>query len=61
VNDVFRVVDCTTHIQTESPAARAMRDGRIVELELGSVIVREDGSELSPSRIRQHPFETNSG
>jgi diguanylate cyclase (GGDEF)-like protein/PAS domain S-box-containing protein len=47
VNDVFRVVDCTTHIQTESPAARAMRDGRIVELELGSVIVREDGSELS--------------
>lgn len=47
VNDVFRVVDGGTHSQTESPAARAMRDGGIVELELGSLIVREDGSELA--------------
>ena len=47
VNDVFRVVDGMTHIQTDSPAARAMRDGRIVELELGSLIVRKDGSELA--------------
>jgi diguanylate cyclase (GGDEF)-like protein/PAS domain S-box-containing protein len=47
VNDVFRVVDGKTHIRTDSPAARTMREGRIVELELGSLIVREDGSELA--------------
>ncbi|MDZ7781454.1 MAG: diguanylate cyclase [Halioglobus sp.] len=45
--DVFSIVDGTTRKPRISPSKRAMNEGRIVELELGSVLIRHDGSDLA--------------
>lgn len=47
VEDVFRIVDGTTRERAVSPSRRAISEGRIVELELGSVLIRKDGTDLA--------------
>lgn len=47
VEKVFSIVDGTTRQKTVSPSERAIDEGRIVELELGSVLIRRDGTDLS--------------
>src|SRR5690606_4759572 len=42
--DVFFILDGVTRKRAVSPAQRAMSEGRIVELALGSVLIRSDGT-----------------
>lgn len=46
VEEVFRIVDGTTREPGLSPSRRAITQDRIVELALGSVLIRRDGSDL---------------
>lgn len=46
VEDVFYIVDGTTRDRAISPSQRAIEEGQIVELELGSVLIRKDGTDL---------------
>lgn len=45
--EVFHIVDGTTRRREISPSQRAIREERIVELALGSVLIRRDGSDLA--------------
>lgn len=45
--DVFFIVDGVTRRRAISPAQRAIKEGRIVELALGSVLIRSDGSDMA--------------
>lgn len=47
VEDVFFIVDGTTRERMVSPSKRAIHQGRIVELKLGSVLIRHDGTDLA--------------
>lgn len=47
VEDVFFIVDGTTRERMVSPSKRAMHQDRIVELELGSILIRHDGTDLA--------------
>ena len=47
VEDVFCIVDGTTREREASPSLRAINEDRIVELALGSVLIRRDGSDLA--------------
>lgn len=46
-DDVFFIVDGLTRKRAISPAKRAINEGRIVELALGSVLIRSDGSDIA--------------
>ncbi|WP_162883956.1 diguanylate cyclase domain-containing protein [Chromatocurvus halotolerans] len=47
VEDVFYIVDGNTRERMISPSKRAMHQDRIVELELGSILIRHDGTDLA--------------
>lgn len=47
VEQVFFVFDSTTRERALSPAQRAIREDRTVELALGSVLVRRDGADIA--------------
>lgn len=47
VEQVFFVFDGTTRERAQSPAEKAIKENRAVELALGSVLVRRDGSDLA--------------
>ena len=47
VEQVFFIFDGTTRERAISPGQRAIDEGKIVELALGSVLVRRDGSDLA--------------
>jgi len=47
VDEVFFIVDGLTRQPVKSPAQRAIRERRTVELALGSVLIRRDGSDLA--------------
>lgn len=46
VEEVFFIIDGISRQRRASPAQRAMDEARIVELALGSVLIRRDGSEM---------------
>tara|TARA_R110002049_G_scaffold71546_2_gene184205 strand:+ start:2178 stop:3359 length:1182 start_codon:yes stop_codon:yes gene_type:complete len=46
VEEVFSIVDGTTRALRISPSKRAISEGQIVELELGSVLIRHNGTDL---------------
>ena len=46
VEEVFHIVGGTSRERRPSPAQRAIREGRMAELALGSVLVRRDGTDL---------------
>lgn len=47
VEQIFFIFDGVTRERAKSPAQRAINEGRIVELALGSVLVRRDGSDIA--------------
>lgn len=47
VEEVFRIVDGRTRERADSPSKQAISEGRIVELALGSVLLRKDGTDLA--------------
>lgn len=47
VDEVFFVIDGATRERAISPAQRAITEGRVVELALGSVLVRRDGTDMA--------------
>lgn len=47
VEQVFFIFDGITRERAKSPAQRAINEGRIVELALGSVLIRRDGSDVA--------------
>ncbi|MFN2328549.1 MAG: diguanylate cyclase domain-containing protein [Chromatocurvus sp.] len=47
VEDIFFIVDASTRERMVSPSKRAMSQDRIVELELGSILIRHDGTDLA--------------
>lgn len=47
VEDIFFIVDGATRERMVSPSRRAMNQDRIVELELGSILIRQDGTDLA--------------
>lgn len=47
VEDIFFIVDGSTRERMVSPSKRAMSQDRIVELELGSILIRHDGTDLA--------------
>lgn len=47
VEEVFFIIDGTSRQRRASPAQRAIDEARIVELALGSVLIRRDGSEMA--------------
>lgn len=47
VEQIFFIFDGITRERAKSPAQRAIREGRTVELALGSVLVRRDGSDMA--------------
>jgi diguanylate cyclase (GGDEF)-like protein/PAS domain S-box-containing protein len=46
VGEVFRLIDSTSRQRLLPPSQRAINENRIVDLALGSVLVRHDGSEI---------------
>lgn len=58
VEDVFYVINGETRHRAISPSQRAISEGRIVELALGSVLIRRDGTDMaiedSAAPIRNH-------
>lgn len=58
VEQVFFIFDGITRERAKSPAQRAINEGRTVELALGSVLIRRDGSDMaiedSAAPIRNH-------
>lgn len=47
VEQIFFIFDGVTRERAKSPAQRAISEGRIVDLALGSVLVRRDGSDIA--------------
>lgn len=47
VEDVFHIIDGTTRLRAASPSQRAIKEGRIVALALGSVLIRRDGTGIA--------------
>ncbi len=47
VGEIFFVLDSITRQRAKNPAQRAIRERRTVELALGSVLVRRDGTDLA--------------
>lgn len=47
VEDVFVIIDGASRQRRTGPSQKAIKEGRIVELALGSVLIRRDGSELA--------------
>lgn len=47
VQDVFSVVDGISRKRAKNPAQRAVKEGQIVELALGSVLMRSDGTDIA--------------
>lgn len=47
VGEIFFILDGTTRQRAMNPAQRAIREQRTVELALGSVLVRRDGTDLA--------------
>lgn len=47
VEDIFFIVDDATRQRAESPAHRAISEDRVVELALGSVLIRRDGTDIA--------------
>ncbi len=47
IEQIFFIFDGVTRERAKSPAQRAINEGRIVGLALGSVLVRRDGSDLA--------------
>ncbi len=46
VEDIFYVINGETRERATSPSQRAIAEGRIVELALGSVLIRHDGTDM---------------
>ncbi len=47
VEEVFFIINGTTRERAASPSQRAISEGRIVELALGSVLIRRDGTGMA--------------
>lgn len=47
VEDVFYVINGESRRRVESPSQRAIREGQTVELALGSILVRADGTDMA--------------
>lgn len=47
VDQVFMVIDGITRRRAVNPAQRAIREGRRVELALGSLLIRRDGTDMA--------------
>lgn len=47
VDDVFFVIDGVSRHRVKNPAQRAIKEGQVVALALGSILVRRDGSDLA--------------
>lgn len=47
VEEVFFIIDGTSRQRAASPSQRAISEGRIVELALGSVLIRRDGTGMA--------------
>lgn len=47
VEDVFYVINGETRERATSPSQRAIAEGRIVDLALGSVLIRHDGTDMA--------------
>ncbi|MEX2516255.1 MAG: diguanylate cyclase [Gammaproteobacteria bacterium] len=47
VEEVFLIIDGTTRQRAVSPSQRAISEDRIVELALGSILVRRDGTDMA--------------
>ncbi|MDQ2075128.1 diguanylate cyclase domain-containing protein [Marinimicrobium sp. ABcell2] len=47
IEDIFLIVDGATRQRAINPAQEAIREGRTVELALGSVLIRRDGTDLA--------------
>lgn len=58
VEDIFYVINGETRDRATSPSQRAISEGKIVELALGSVLIRRDGTDMaiedSAAPIRNH-------
>lgn len=47
LNDVFQVVDASTHLPTADPARRSIESDSVVALEANALLIAKDGSELA--------------
>lgn len=47
IDQVFMVIDGITRRRAVNPAQRAIREGRTVELALGSLLIRRDGTDMA--------------
>lgn len=46
LDDIFNIIDDTTRAVVENPVGRALREGVVVTLPKGTVVVRRDGTEI---------------
>lgn len=47
IEEVFFIIDGTSRQRAASPSQRAINEGRIVELALGSILIRRDGTGMA--------------